>query len=80
MLIVGDVYTYMYLVRILLEYNTIYTPVPPAWFLLICDGFHIRRRRHGIKRSDEEQCQSQLVDVLNIYTENAWRKAHENRK
>lgn len=37
------------------------------------------RRRHGIEGSDEEQCQSQLVDVLNIYTENAW-KANEHRK
>lgn len=34
------------------------------------------RRRHGIEGSDEEQCQSQLVDVLNMYTENA-RKANE---
>lgn len=41
---------------------------------------HIRGRRHGIEGSDEEQCQSQLVDVLNIYTENAWCKANEHRK
>lgn len=55
-------------------------PRSPKWLLVICDGFRLRRRRHRIERSDEEQCQSQLVDVLNIYTENAWWKAHEKQE
>ena len=51
--------------------------IPLSYLLIIWDYCIFAGEDIDLKESDEEQCHSRLVDVLTIWTENAWNKANE---